>query len=79
MPFFQFCVGWSLVVWHALFFSVISAPLKEAHRSNGWMPRLFGFPGNCVYPDPANCHHNSQGGGVSLVGLAATYGRTHQR
>ena len=41
--FFSFLLG-GLLSLGTLFFSVVSALLKEAHHSNGWMPRLCGVP-----------------------------------
>jgi hypothetical protein len=57
--FFSFLLGgdrWFLS-FGTLFVYVVSALLKEAHHSNGCMPRLFGLPGTCGDPDPANCDH----------------------
>ena len=39
---FSFLLGG--VLFGTFFFSVVSALLKEAHHSNGWMPRLCGVP-----------------------------------
>ena len=40
---FSFLLG-GVLLFGTFFFSVVSALLKEAHHSNGWMPRLCGVP-----------------------------------